>query len=183
MAEEDIKEAAAVPETAGKPKKKHTASYHAAAFFAKIACTALLVWVLLTFVAGVFICHDNSSFPMIKDGDLCITYRLGKLDQGDLVVYELDGRQHFGRIAAFEGDRVELVDERVSVNGYCVYEDTVYPTKPDGAKISFPYTTPDNCVFVLNDYRTDINDSRSFGGIPVDKVKGKVVFVLRRRGI
>ena len=183
MAENDIKEVTAVPDSAGNMKKKHSAYYHAAVFFAKIACTALLVWLLLTFVAGVFICHDNSSFPMIKDGDLCITYRLGELRNGDEVVYKKDGKLHFGRIAALGGDKVDIVDERVSVNGYCVYEDTCYPTKSDGAKISFPYTTPENCAFVLNDFRTDINDSRSFGGVPLDDVKGKVVFVLRRRGI
>ncbi|MDO4864798.1 MAG: S26 family signal peptidase, partial [Ruminococcus sp.] len=63
------------------------------------------------------------------------------------------------------------------------YEDAVYPTKPDGAKIDFPYTTPDNCVFVLSDFRSNITDSRTYGGIPLDDVKGKVVFVMRRRGI
>ena len=183
MTVNDAEQAATAIEAPQKPKKKHSAAYYAATFFAKIACTVLFVWLLFTFVAGVFICHDNSSFPMIKDGDLCITYRLGKLKQGDEVVYKRDGKVCFGRIVASEGDVVGVYDDYVSVNGYRVYEDTVYPTTAENAKITFPYTIPDNCVFVLNDFRSDITDSRSYGGIPLDDVKGKVVFVLRRRGI
>ena len=128
MTVNDAEQAATAIEAPQKPKKKHSAAYYAATFFAKIACTVLFVWLLFTFVAGVFICHDNSSFPMIKDGDLCITYRLGKLKQGDEVVYKRDGKVCFGRIVASEGDVVGVYDDYVSVNGYRVYEDTVYPT-------------------------------------------------------
>ena len=169
--------------SAKKTKKKHSAKYYAITFFAKIAATALIAWIVLTFISGVYVCHDNSSFPMIKDGDLCIIYRLSTLKQGDEVVYNKDGKNSFGRIIASEGDIVDIKDDYVSVNGYCVFEDAVYATNSDGAKISFPYTIPDNCVFVMNDFRNDISDSRTNGGIPLDEVKGKVVFIMRRRGI
>ncbi len=180
----ETEDTAIAAEPAKKAKKKHSAGYYAATFFAKTACTVLALWLLFTFVAGVYICRSNSSFPMVKDGDLCITYRLGKPKQGDLLVYKRDGDIRFGRLIAFGGDEVGISEDTVTVNGYAVYDDTVYPTNADGAKISFPYTIPENCVFVLNDFRTDsTNDSRTYGGIPLGDVKGKVVFVMRRRGI
>ena len=59
----------------------------------------------------------------------------------------------------------------------------MYPTTPDGAMISFPYEVPENCVFVLNDFRSDTSDSRVFGGVRQDDLKGRIIFIMRRRGI
>ena len=100
-----------------------------------------------------------------------------------MVAYKREGKVKFGRIIAFEGDSVDIMNDYITVNGYGVFEDTVYPTTSEGASISFPYTVSDNCVFVLNDYRSDISDSRTYGGIPLDDVQGSVVFIMRRRGI
>ena len=81
------------------------------------------------------------------------------------------------------GDIVDISDGNLTVNGYGVYEDAVYPTTDEGAAISFPYTVPKETVFVLNDYRSDPTDSRIYGGIPLKKTKGKVMIVFRIRGI
>ena len=129
-----------------KQKKKHTATGYAVSFFAKITVTALALWVLLTWVAGVFVCHDNSAYPMIKDGDLCFTYRLDDLRQGDEIVYKVDGNVRFGRIIAFGGETVDILNEYISVGGYGLFEDVLYPTTSEGAQITFPYTVSENCV-------------------------------------
>ena len=84
---------------------------------------------------------------------------------------------------ALPGDMVDLAGDYVTVNGYGLYEETVYPTSAQGAALSFPYTVPENCIFVLNDYPSNINDSRTYGAIPLEDTEGKVVFVMRRRGI
>ncbi len=164
-----------------KKKKKRSALSYAVSFFVKIGLTVLCVWVLLTYVGGVFMCHDNRSYPMIKDGDLVITYRLGGYRQGDVVVYMQDGERRFGRIAAFGGDSVEISSDRVCVNGYAIYDETVYPT-PAG-NITYPYTVDSGYVFVLNDYRSDMSDSRTFGAVSEADLQGKAIFVMRRRGI
>ena len=164
-------------------KKKRSAGSYAFSFFIKLAVTAAVLAVMLIYVCGVYVCHDNSSYPMIKDGDLCITYRLGKFAQGDVIAYKINGEIRFGRVIAAEGDSVDIRSDYVTVNGYGIFEDTLYPTTSEGASITFPYTVSENCVFVLNDYRSDISDSRTFGAIGLDDVQGKVVFVMRRRGI
>ncbi len=164
-------------------KKKKSAVYYAVSFFAKIALTAAAVWVCLTYVGGVFMCHDNRAYPMIKDGDLVLSYRLDAFRQGDVAVYRHNDEVRFGRVIAFGGDTVEISGEYVSVNGYGLYDDTVYATTAEGAAITFPYTVPQDCIFVLNDYRSDNSDSRTYGAIPVSDTEGKAVFVMRRRGI
>lgn len=166
-----------------KKKKKRSAAYYAVTFFIKIGLTVLAIWLLLTYVGGISMCHDNSAYPMIKDGDLILTYRLDDYRQGDVAVYKRDDTVHFGRVIACSGDTVDINGDYVTVNGYGLYEDTVYPTSAEGAAVSFPYTVPENSIFVLNDYRSNINDSRTYGAIPADETEGKAVFVMRRRGI
>ncbi|SEF71006.1 signal peptidase I [Eubacterium ruminantium] len=166
-----------------KKKKKKSTGRLAAEFFIKLIVTALAIWALCTFVIGIYIVHSNSGYPMLKDGDLCIIYRLGELHSGDEVAYLEGGKIRFGRIAAMPGDEVTISEENLSVNGYGVFEDTVYPTTGEGALISFPYTVPEKAYFILNDYRSDVTDSRSYGAIAKKNIKGKVIFVMRRRGI
>ena len=167
----------------GKKRKKRTAASFAIAFFIKLGVTVLVIFLLLTFVVGLYVNHSNSSYPMLKDGDLCLTYRLAALVKGDEIAYERDGQIRFGRIVGTEGDVVDIADGSITVNGYGVFEDVVYPTTAEGAKITFPYKVPEEAVFVLNDYRSDPTDSRAYGAIPLSETKGKVILVLRRRGI
>ena len=164
-------------------KIKRSAKKQAVAFFIKVGATALAVWLMLTFVAGIHICHDNSAFPTVRDGDFCLTFRLSELKQGTMIIYKQDGRVRFGRIIAMSGDKIEIFNDYITVNDYGISENAVYPTSPEGSAISYPYTVPDKCVFVLNDFRSDISDSRTFGGIPLDDVEGAVVFTMRMREI
>ena len=184
--EREAAESAVKPDEAEKPKKtrkKKTAKDFAISFFIKVGITVLCLWILLTWVVGVYVNHSNSSYPMLKDGDLCITFRLANLNTGDEIAYERDGQIYFGRIVALPGDTVEISDGSLTVNGYGAFEDAVYPTTDEGSKITYPYKVPEDTVFVLNDYRSDATDSRTYGAIPKSDTKGCVVFVMRRRGI
>lgn len=53
----------------------------------------------------------------------------------------------------------------------------------EGIPVADMPAMPEGTVFVLNDYRRDLSDSRKTGGIPLDSVQCKVIFVLCRRGI
>ena len=166
-----------------KPRKKRTAASYAIEFFIKIGITVLVVTFLLLFVGGVYVNHNNSSYPMVKDGDLCITFKLAKLKLEDEIVYKKDGKIKLGRIVAMPGDVIDMRDDHITINGYGAYDNAVYETTAEGASISFPYTVPDNTYFVLNDYRDDITDSRTYGGISKSETKGRIVLLIRMRGI
>ena len=166
-----------------KKKKKHSAKYYFIELLVKLGIIGLVLWILLDFVLMISVCHDNTAYPMIKDGDFCLTYRLAELHQGDEITYIKDDQVRLGRVIAFGGDTVEIKNDSVAVNGLHIAENVVYPTSEQGSKLKFPYKIPDNCVFVLNDYRSDLSDSRTYGGIPLSDVKGVVIFIMRRRGI
>lgn len=100
-----------------------------------------------------------------------------------MIVYKENGEVKYGRIIASGGDSVTILNDYIKVNDYGISENVVYPTSSEGSTISYPYNVPENCVFVLNDYRSDISDSRTYGGIPLENVEGVVVFMMRKRGI
>lgn len=166
-----------------KPKRKRTAKSYAISFFIKVFVTLIVLTVVFRFIAGIHICHTNCAYPTIRDGEFILTYRLADLKQGTMIVYRRDGEVRFGRVIAFSGDKVNIFNDFISVNDYGISENAVYPTSPEGSAISYPYQVPENCVFVLNDFRSDISDSRTYGGIPLEDVEGAVVFTMRMRGI
>ncbi len=171
-------------ETQQKPKKKkRTAKDYAIRLLIRILITALIVTLLLVFVFGIYVNHSHSSYPMIKDGDLCITYKLSRPVQGDVIAYKNGDEIKFGRVIACGGDEVEIKNDCIYVNSSVMYEERVYATTAEGSKINYPYKVADNSVFVLNDFRSDVSDSRTLGSISLDDCKGKVIFVIRRRGI
>ncbi len=169
--------------TPPKKKKKKSVKHYLIELLVKIVLTVAVLWISLSYIVAINVCHENSAYPMIKDGDFCLTYRLAQLKQGDPVSYNADGNVKFARVIAFGGDTVDIKNDTVQVNGYNIAENVVYPTNIPGNVIEFPYTIPDDCVFVLNDYRSDLSDSRTFGGIPLSDIQGAVVFIMRRRGI
>ena len=45
-------------------KKKSTAAGYAVSFLIKTGVTVIAIWILLDFIIGVFVCHDNNAYPM-----------------------------------------------------------------------------------------------------------------------
>ena len=165
-----------------KKKKKKTAAYYAISFFVKTGILILVIWFVFTFILGIRICHSNSAYPSVKDGDLCIINRLSQIIQGSLVVYEHEEKTRYGRVIAFEGDVITIENGMVLVNGEAISVTSLYATEP-GENIKYPYRVPEGCIFVVNDYRSDVSDSRSFGGIKASDCTGTVFLVMRMRGI
>lgn len=150
----------------------------------RVLVLALALWLVLTQVFCVMQAAGNEMFPAVKDGDLIIAYRLQQdYVKSDVVVYTVGGKTRVGRIAARETDVVTLDESgTLLVNGTTQTGEILYPTYA-GSALSYPYTVPQGCVFILGDYRTQAEDSREFGPIPMENVIGKVITILRRRGL
>jgi signal peptidase I len=83
-----------------------------------------------------------------------------------------------------EGDVVELSESgQLIVNGNVQSEEVFYETDALPAGVTYPYTVADDSYFVLCDFRTASSDSRSYGAISRSDIDGKVITILRRRGI
>lgn len=154
---------------------------------------SLLARILMIAVAGyifftqLFLVTQVSGmdmFPALKDGDLAIVFRIQQeYVKDDVIAYQTPEGVRFGRIAAREKDVVFMDDSGVwQVNGTTQSGEILYPTYAVEG-IEYPYSVPEGCIFVLGDYRTKATDSRIYGAVSMDDVVGKVITILRRRGL
>lgn len=167
-----------------KPKKKPSAFKALLRFLLKLLIVAAIGWALLTFVLGVFVVHTNDMYPAIRDGDLLITYRIGPPTRGAIIAYTVNGERRFGRVVGAAGDVIEMDTEgHYTVNDGVPYETIYYDTRSDpDSPVVYPYTVPPDSLFVLNDLRDNLSDSRRFGAIPLRDTDGCAALQLRRRG-
>lgn len=155
------------------------------AFLVKLAVIALAGWILLGVVFGMAVMEGEDMYPRLRDGDLMVYYRLQReYHIGDVVTFTQDGRRYTGRIVAQGGDTVDLTEEgQLLVNGSVQDEEIFYLTQQVEGGTPLPCQIPEGSVFLLCDFRTNATDSRSYGPVQLDSLDGKVITILRRRGI
>lgn len=152
--------------------------------FLKIVIFVMLLAIMFFFVFGIYRCSDNMMAPAVKDGDLAVYYRLQKeFKPSDIVIVEKNGETEARRIIAGCGDSVDITAEGLKINGYLQQETGIYmETLPYTEGISFPLTVGKDEYFVLGDHRTDAKDSRIYGTVKKEEIKGTVITLLRHRG-
>ena len=164
-------------------KRKKKRIHPLAKLLIKIAVLGIIVFIVLTYVLGFYRMTGNNMFPFVKDGDLCIVYKLEEYTTGDVVAYRDDeGKIKIGRIVAVSGQSVDFPKEGgYTVDGYQPAEEITYQTF--GAnRVKYPIKVGKNEFFVMNDFRSDTDDSRQIGSIKESDIRGKLLFLIRRRG-
>lgn len=89
-------------------------------------------------------------------------------------ILEIGKTSYIKRVIGVAGDRIEIIDGKVYLNGEELdepYLDKNVTTKADNYS---DITVPEGYVFVMGDNRSHSTDSRVFGCIPVNKIEGKV---------
>lgn len=140
--------------------------------------------ITLLFVFGICRCGDNMMSPAFKDGDIVVYYRLEKeYSQSDAVVVEKSGETQVRRIVAKGGDKVDITENGLLINGYPQQEKDIFKdTLPYKKGITFPITLKKDKYLVLGDNRTIAKDSRIYGVVKGKEIKGSVITLIRRRG-
>jgi signal peptidase I len=148
-----------------------------AATTCKVGLLVVLAWGLLFNFSEV---RGSSMAPGIHDRDRIlvdqISYLVGDVARGDVVVlrYPLDpSLDYIKRVIGLPGDEVTILGGDLFINGDLVTEPYV-----DSASVD-PYTrlytrVADGHYFVLGDNRLRSSDSREFGQVSRDLLRGKV---------
>ncbi|MBI2568597.1 MAG: signal peptidase I [Candidatus Schekmanbacteria bacterium] len=145
----------------------------------EVAATCMAVLLFITFVAQPYRVDGASMLPTLEDHEMLLVnkllYRFEDISRGDIVVFASPGnpeKMFIKRIIAVPGDVVALDHGTVILNGAALPEPYLEATMR-GADTVPPRLIPDDYYYVLGDHRTRSSDSRAWGLVPVDFIKGK----------
>ena len=182
-----------------KPKRKSTLREYAEA----IIIALLLALFIRTFVVQAFKIPSGSMLDTLLIGDHILVNKfifgvknplngatwipVKKPEREDIVVfkYPLNPKQDYiKRVIGVEGDRIEIKDKKVFVNGepleenYTIFSDSkILPASLQPRDNMGPITVPADSLFVMGDNRDNSYDSRFWHFVDLKAVKGKA-FIL-----
>ena len=152
-----------------------------------IAAVLVLAWLLRTFVFQAYEIPSGSMETTIMTDDMVfaekVSYYFNDPAQGDIVTFDdplTSNRTLIKRVIAVAGQTVDIndVDGLVYVDGEALEESyTTGSTYTLDSAVTYPYTVPEGCVWVMGDNRENSQDSRYFGAIEVSTVTARAVFV------
>ena len=117
--------------------------------------------------------------PALVPGDQVslATGTTARLKRGDVVVFEIPTRYHFGtdtmikRIVGLPGESIASSGATVLINGVPLSEPYLSPSQAPGPPIA-EQVIPRDAYFMLGDNRTNSLDSRFLGPIPATAIIG-----------
>ena len=156
-----------------------------------IIIAVILALFIRTYVVQAFKIPSGSMIPTLLIGDHILVnkfiYRFDEPERGDIIVFKYPkdpSRDFIKRLVALPGDTIEIRDKRVYINGnpliepYVIYEgnhDSVYiPPNRDNFG---PITVPEGYFFVMGDNRDCSLDSRFWGFLDENYIKGKAFII------
>jgi len=165
-----------------------------------IIVALLLAFFIRTFVVQAFKIPSGSMIPTLLIGDHILVNKFGygvkNPLNGDVWIAAGDPQRHdvivfqypqnpsldfIKRVVGVAGDRVEIVQKKVLVNGEPFsepnavnLEEDILPSPRDNMS---PITVPPGSVFVMGDNRDNSHDSRFWGFVDLKAIKGKA-FIL-----
>ena len=141
-----------------------------------VAAVAILVatlWLPVLRITG------GSMTPTLQDGELVVTAKSRKLEDGQVIAFYYNNNVLVKRLIAGPGDWVNIDEEgHIYVNGEELNEPYVDELAFGYCDIQLPYQVPDERYFVVGDHRSVSLDSRSssVGCVASEQIVGRIVF-------
>jgi signal peptidase I len=156
-------------------------------FLETVVVALVISIVLYIFVMTPHEVIGNSMHPTYKNGEYLmankVTYRIGEPQRGDVIIFEYSETQDFiKRIIALPGDTIMLKDGQFYINDILLDESnylnsTIYTKGGDFLKEGESKVLKEGEYFVCGDNRSHSSDSRVFGPVEENNIKGKAWIV------
>ncbi len=192
-----LKEKHSLEETKAKPKKSALRENIEA-----ILVAILLALFIRTFVVQAFKIPSGSMLNTLLIGDHILVNKfiygvrmpfkgtvlipVSEPQRGDIVVFKFPedpSKDFIKRVVGVEGDVIEIRNKRVYINGepekadYAIYLDSHIQQYDKNRDNLGPLKVPEDSVFVLGDNRDFSYDSRFWGFVDMEDIKGKAFMI------
>ena len=165
-----------------------------------ILIALVLAFIIRSFLVQAFKIPSGSMIPTLLVGDHILVnkfvfgpqvpftkYRLfsfQKPKRGQVVVFlePTDRKKDFiKRVIGLPGETIQVINRKVHINGEPLKEaDYAYYTNPRyvrGLDNHGPLKIPEDCYFMMGDNRENSSDSRVWGPVPFELIKGKAFVI------
>lgn len=156
-------------------------------FIETVVVALVLAVVLYLFIMTPHEVVGNSMHPTYKNGEFLmankVSYKFSEPQRGDVVIFKYSDTQDFiKRIVGVPGDKIMIKDGNIYVNDTQLNEADYLASSVVTNGGSYIHegqtiTVPDDQYFVCGDNRPNSSDSREFGPISQDRIKGKAWIV------
>ena len=136
----------------------------------------IVVILVRTFIATPVRVNGSSMYPTLKGNEIMLLNKLGHINRFDIVVLKIDGREDnlIKRIIGLPGETVEIKDNDIYINDKKIEDKYGYGVTYNIDKV----TLKEDEYFILGDNRKISLDSRVFGTIHKDEIKGTTNFIM-----
>ncbi|WP_373232066.1 signal peptidase I [Cohnella sp.] len=183
--------------SSGEPKKPSRAGNEITEWIKALAIAGLLVFVIRWLLVSPFIVDGPSMQPNFWDRERIIVnkilYDIRQPERGEVIVFHVpdEGRDFIKRVIGLPGETVKVEGDTIYINGKPLEENylkdahekahaagVLYNSnEPD--RSNFPNSrnpdglVPEGMLFVMGDNRSNSEDSRMIGFIPVERIIGR----------
>lgn len=136
----------------------------------------VVVVLIRTFIITPVRVDGDSMKNTLKNGDILLLYKLSSINRFDIIVLdeEKDNEKIIKRVIGMPGETVAIKKGKIYINDKVIDDEYAYGETSDYNKV----TLKDDEYFILGDNRLISKDSRYFGPIKENEIKGKIVFRL-----
>lgn len=136
----------------------------------------VLVIFIRTFIVTPVKVNGTSMYPTLEGDEIMLLNKLGTIERFDIVVIHLDGEDSnlIKRVIGLPGETVEIINSVIYINGEELEDKYGYGSTYSIDKV----TLGDDEYFVLGDNRAVSLDSRAFGKVSRDEIKGTTNFIM-----
>lgn len=140
-------------------------------------CIIILVTIILLEINGIvpMLSVGASMQPTCKNISFSILNNKKNISRQDIVCVYYNGIYAKKRVIAMPNDIIEIKNGIVYINDDAIYEPYIIPFAEDNM---YEYKVPEDKYFLIGDNRPESIDSRSWGAVPVEDIRGVVVFNL-----
>lgn len=147
-----------------------------ASIWLSVASLVLIIGRLFLFTP--YDVSGQSMYPTLHDGDRIVVSHDKELERGDVVVFTSPitmEDDYIKRVVGVAGDTIEIRSGHVYVNGEQLEDENLGTTQTLRTEDTIKTLVPTGTVYVLGDNRENSMDSRVFGAVPDELIKGKLV--------
>lgn len=137
--------------------------------------TFLFILMFRSAILERIIINGASMYPTLSDSDVCMARKFDvEPKRYDIVIAKVEGQTLIKRVIGLPGETLQVIDGAVYIDGKIANEEYNFFTADMGV-LESPYTIGEDEYFLMGDNREGSCDSREFGSVKMEDIKGIVI--------